>query len=591
MTGTIERDSVQADLAAIELERVLGSSEQSCFVFARLVETRAKELEAAGLPEAASLARLISDVCAYGLKYDDGREPYGPRARGDGWRTTSIEDLDDEQLGKLDAAHEHIAILELRARVADVLFVRKRRQNYATVALEAYLESANQVLASPDWVKAAHLLERALILTSSLRSERERIVRIVSDAIFSRQPDSSFFTAKMMQALLDQTRGAQPQMAAIAEACAGLAAAATDWEGAREYRLLQSNWCRRSGDETAAVSAKRAAADAYIGLADAATSRSLEANFLERAIQSLRAIGGEQATIEQLHERMLRAERESVGELKEHSRPLELGSQPERARQHVASIPLDQALVKLSSMWRPREVSAIRDSVLETARKAVMRSSLPCVRVNRFGKVVGRYGSLLSDSQEEVADALRHKMFEHAALQRNLVTIGTILPARTQITDEHYVSMRDFTKFTEASGFVPRGREEVFAFGLAAGMNGDWTTALHVLIPQFENALRTILADNGVITSRLDDDGIQAERDLGWLLTKGESNQIFGEALVFDMRGLLIERFGANLRNETSHGLIDVSQMLGLESKYFWWLTLHLVIRPLIVDATALAMA
>lgn len=577
--------AVQDDLIAVELERVLGSCEQRCFVFARLLHSRANELEAAGLSEAASLARLLSDICAYGLRYDDGREPYGPRVRGDAWRTTSIEDLNEEQVSKLDAIAEAIAILELRARVADVLFVRRRRHGYAQTALEAYLDIAKQLLSPTDWVEASHLLERALLITSSLKGERARVVQIITEAVRARQPDASYFTARMMQALLDHTRETLPEMATIANGCATLAANDKDWDRAREYRLLQSNWYRRSGDNDNATDAKHAAADAYIGLAEAAPSRSLEASFLERAIQSLRALGGDHAKIEQLHKRLLKAEREAMSEFQEHSRPLDVANQQAKARQFVTGLSPEHALMRMSLLWRPLEVSAIQAEVLDVARNAVMRSSIPAVRVNRRGKVVGRYGSLLADSEEERSEALRHKMFEHAALRRDVVTIETIVPARAQVIDEHYISMRNFIPFTEASGFVPHGREEIFAFGLAAGMNGDWLTALHILVPQFENAVRAILSNNGVITSRLDDDGIQDERDLGWILTRDETKKIFGEALTFDMRGLLVERFGGNLRNEAAHGLLEVNEILSLASRYFWWLTLHLVIRPLVVDA------
>ncbi len=348
------------DLDAIDLGTVLGQQEQRCSVFARLLDARAKEMSAAGLDEGASLASLLSDVCAYGLKHDDGREPYGPLARGDGWRTTSIEDLDDAQLDRLAAVHELIAIADLRARVSDVVFVRRRRQNFGAVALEAYLTSAAQQLTPTDSVEASYRLERALMLTTSLKRERERVVKTIVDAIHARQPEGGFFAAKMMQALLEQRLGDATAMASLAEQCAVIAETEQDWNRAREYRLLQAGWNHRAGNESAAIEAKRAAAAAYVGLADAAGSRSLEGEFLERAIQSLRTIGGSQERVEQLHERLVAAERDSIREFKEHSRPIELGEQPARARAFVSGTSLAEAIMKMSLLWRPREVSEIQ---------------------------------------------------------------------------------------------------------------------------------------------------------------------------------------------------------------------------------------
>ena len=50
----------------------------------------------------------------------------------------------------------------------------------------------------------------------------------------------------------------------------------------------------------------------------------------------------------------------------------------------------------------------------------------------------------------------------------------------------------------------------------------------------------------------------------------------FGEDLAFDLKGLLNERAGFNLRNEALHGLMGYWEFYGPTSCYFWWLTLRL---------------
>ena len=64
--------------------------------------------------------------------------------------------------------------------------------------------------------------------------------------------------------------------------------------------------------------------------------------------------------------------------------------------------------------------------------------------------------------------------------------------------------------------------------------------ALHLLLPQVENSIREILTAHGVITSKLESDATQDERDLGWMLTRPEMAKIFGEGMAFDLRGLLV---------------------------------------------------
>ena len=56
---------------------------------------------------------------------------------------------------------------------------------------------------------------------------------------------------------------------------------------------------------------------------------------------------------------------------------------------------------------------------------------------------------------------------------------------------------------------VPPGRERLLARGLLAGFRQDWVVALHILIPQFENSLRYVVTQHGIITSAIKAEGTQ----------------------------------------------------------------------------------
>ena len=83
---------------------------------------------------------------------------------------------------------------------------------------------------------------------------------------------------------------------------------------------------------------------------------------------------------------------------------------------------------------------------------------------------------------------------------------------------------------------------------------------------------------NNTATSprRVDSDGTQQERDINQLLWLPELETIFGVDILFDLRGILIERFGHNLRNEVAHGLIPEGVFYREASEYLWWLILRL---------------
>ncbi|HLJ57865.1 MAG TPA: DUF4209 domain-containing protein [Chthonomonadaceae bacterium] len=110
--------------------------------------------------------------------------------------------------------------------------------------------------------------------------------------------------------------------------------------------------------------------------------------------------------------------------------------------------------------------------------------------------------------------------------------------------------------------------------------------AVHLLIPQIEDSFRYLLPRMRVITSALGDDGIQDDYNLNRLLTTAEYagplSETFGEDMVFDLRGLLVERFGSNLRNDLAHGLMDFDSFYSFAACYFWWLALRLYALPIV---------
>jgi hypothetical protein len=123
--------------------------------------------------------------------------------------------------------------------------------------------------------------------------------------------------------------------------------------------------------------------------------------------------------------------------------------------------------------------------------------------------------------------------------------------------------------------FVREGREGLYLRGIQAGFYGDWAVATHLLVPQIEDSVRRVLQLRGEVTSTLES-GIQQERDINQLLWNEETVEAFGPDILFDLRGILIERFGYNLRNDMAHGLMDEGGFYDVSSIYLWWLSITL---------------
>ena len=200
-----------------------------------------------------------------------------------------------------------------------------------------------------------------------------------------------------------------------------------------------------------------------------------------------------------------------------------------------------------------------------------------------MGKVVAREPhSILSDNPEEVEAATHYLMCQYVTYHQTVQAQASIEPARDQINREHGVRLKDILSTVSHSPFIPLGRGYLFAKGLYAGLTGDFFTSTHILIPQIENSVRYIMWQKGIITSGLDDNGIQNEHNLNSTLYHPEITSIFDENTLFDLKCLLVEHAGSNLRNRMAHGLISDEEFSSPIMSYLWWLTLRLCCLPIL---------
>jgi hypothetical protein len=198
--------------------------------------------------------------------------------------------------------------------------------------------------------------------------------------------------------------------------------------------------------------------------------------------------------------------------------------------------------------------------------------------------VLARKPSFFSDDPEEVERAIRAEMLSQANQNRQTYAVAFIRPAWRQIHLDHDVRLRDLLPVVLNNPFVPEGHEHIYAQGLLAGLKGDFLTATHLLIPQLENSISHILSRSGVIVSKLDSFGTQEGKDLGALLYEPRLEGLLGEDLVFDLQGLLVERFGTNLRNTIAHGLMGDDEFASPTVLYLWWLVLRICLIFVLVD-------
>lgn len=564
-------------------EALEGARQKEAHAFNTAFSTAAKRMEEAGEVVKARSLRYLAALCSMHFKLDDPSAPFGPMVIfGDGSRTMLPKDLTDEEVTAIQELYPSVGDPELRARLADVLWLGIRDYRAAEVAVQAYLESANRLENPDSWVSGCNRIERAFQLARALNNKKliEETVRHIEGLLDKyKGEDPKFLSAKLMGLLLSFRRGDAEKYSGFAERAANRAEDQKEWHRAENYWTIAAQWRRITGDAEGERRFRELAAETFVKAADAVPSAMVAGAHLESAIEAYRRLGNK-ARAKELHERLIETQNKAIGEMKAVSTEINLSESSRKARELVKGKNLLEAILALSMIAQIPFVKELRQLVEWIAKEHPIQYLFHMVVFSEEGKKVASRPSMLSDDAEEREEAVRAEMYRQATLYQQTSAVGIIEPARDQILLEHNPRIEDLLPLLTSNSFVPPGRERLYAKGFYHGVHGDFIAAIHILVPQLENSFRYVLRNHGVVVSGLNAKGVQEQYDLGVLLQMKEFEEIFGEDLTFDLKGLLISRFGTNLRNRLAHGLLEDGFFQAASSIYLWWISLFLCCAP-----------
>lgn len=574
---------------------IVACEKNDCFAYCGAFASRAARAAEFGDITAHAAFDLLRRATIASLKAGSGKKPFLEE-----WLLGFSEDQVDIFR---DLAHG-VGDAEMCARLADIVWERQRDPEMGKLAVDSYLESARALDGQDRWVHSHDRLERATNIARLLGKNSEHFARAIKqiEDILNRHDgnDSSFFSAMLMEILQEHRQGDSLKYAALAEIAAKRAMAESEWDRARRYLFIEAEWYFRSDQPEMGTETRLRMLETYVEEAAEIVSSSKSGHRyyqachrMERAIKGYQDIGGPDSKKRrgELYRLLRDYQKKAQEELS--SFPVNVADDQLEilgdvlAKQIVETIKgksLDEALRILASLPLLQDVVQMREPVEQFVRRSPVALLFPLMMHNTDGRVAGRPPLKPSSKEEQIEAEIRAHMFKNSNDGRIWKVRNVLIPAIEQIKREHHIRLDDLKQIVVDSPFIPRGREHIFAMALHTGLSGDYFVAAHLLIPQIENSLRHVLSLHGAITSGFNRQEVQNHRDLNVMLNDAEFEEklasILGNNTVFELKGLLVNRFGANLRNEIAHGTLGAdefnSPLYGLQSVFLWWLGLRL---------------
>lgn len=531
---------------------------------------------------------LLQRVFNFHFKPSQLMEPFGPMMTDGGKRTMIPEDLSDEQLDELQSTLEGVGNPEYRARVGDILWLRRKDPKAARIAVDAYLEVGKSVEHPKNWIVSMERYERAIRLARQIEPKGELPKAILSHlesrVVHYDGTDPLYFTCKALEFLAEFRFGDSPRLADIAGRVAEKSRADGDFRRARRYYDVQAKHLKLAKESDQAEVARVTAARSFV---EEAESREAQNEFMAAhsfwndAIAAFRGRPSLRKEIPELRRRYavagakLRAEMHEVS-----SEEIDVSKFVEKSRATVRDLPWEDAFFELVSFVPLINPSELRNSTENGIAEHPIHAMIAASIYDASGRKVGVRPSALTEDKDEYEKAITGLMERNAEIYRQFTIISHVAPAMRQIIEDHDVDRSYFSAVLDDSALIPDERRELFFQAFEAGFQWDFSTALHILIPQVENALRHVLEQQGILPLNVDGDGVEEVWGIERILSHPKTLETFGEDFVFELRSLLVERLGPNLRNLFAHGALSPNGFRSATAFYLWWTIMRLAAFP-----------
>jgi len=534
-----------------------------------------------------SLMKLLMGVFSMYFQFAKG-QPFGPLFIGaDGRRTMMPEDLTEEELSRLEETLNVSNNPEFVTRICDVFWIRKRNPAYAKKAINAYLQSVDDDK-DECWVPRSEWLKRATQIAMELgeKAQERQIVKGKLLDLFEESRKTCFnakqdyWPASLLELLIenkivDNWEELGDKSVEIAKGFP----TSPGCDASRKYYKLAAKCYNYANKPEKVKEMKVSIAKHWEDEARSfKTPQGCDgfnlAHRLEKAIQAYREAGDKKKAEELVHE-LKEANKLTLSQMKVISSPpidaaplIKIADDLLEGKTGVAAIEAFAALYKPSS-YEQEEKSAEKN-----LRDHPLQGLFDTHILTEEGNVSAKIGGLTDDHE----NTLKAQIIRNYSLGQNLSACTTLKKGISLILNSGDSWKAAVKELLEASKFVPKDRIAIYERAIIAGFEGDFLLFVHLIIPQLENSVRLIFGMNKLKITSVLSSGVQREKDMNELLTDPGAEKIFGKDLLWEMRSLLIEQSGPNLRNRICHGLADSEDINSVSSIFLLWLTVYLLV-------------
>lgn len=191
----------------------------------------------------------------------------------------------------------------------------------------------------------------------------------------------------------------------------------------------------------------------------------------------------------------------------------------------------------------------IKERMFELAKTAPLSYLISTSIQDNRGRVIATIGSLEDDLDGRLINEISQSLSFQAIFVRHIFY---------KITSEKILNANNFIDFIKDSPVFAESRLEIIQRGIQAYYDNDLVVAIHLLIPQIEEAVRNLIELAGGVVLKTSRGGGYQLKTFDEILRDDIIKQVLGEDIQLYLRVLFTDPRGWNLRNDVCHGMSEI---------------------------------
>ena len=508
---------------------------------------------------------LLKNISSVKIKTTIDSASIHPKMVFEGKRTFSVEDLSKDDFEILNELTFDKIPLNLRAKIADILWIYQKKYPMAKIAAKSYYELFVFWFSEEKWEGTLDMIKRAICISTQINDNE--IFEKSCDYIFNKLiiidgKDDDFLSLRLLDILFFHKDKDFKDL----QIYIYIAKNIIDYHYEDVSKVEQASSIIRKcyiklNKQNEAKNTNIYLANYYVEHADKIIDMNIQEvmrhkHYLQQAVLLYRNNGSVDKAKE-THRKLISVQKKIPKMIVPISTEIDVSELHKIIDLNFKDLSIEESIIRLTQMITLYKKDEMKNKVIEEYKNYSFSHLFKENIIDASGQTIFTLLPLDITNIEANEELLNLHINQKILKDGEIAGDICIKYALYRIRQNYNVKREDIEFLIKNNPIIPEGRKRIFCSAIYMILCGQYYEGIHILAPQVENLFICIAKEVGGLTVTLESDGSSKEKVLSSIFDLPELVDCYDNDILYLFKALLNEQSGANIRNEIAHGIVN----------------------------------